>query len=44
MQVHTLYAILRNTVIVIACLGTFGAIMVAISMWLAQNSEEPGAH
>lgn len=41
---HTLYAILRNTAIVIVCLGAFAAIMVTIGMWLHQNSEEPDAH
>ncbi len=41
---HTLFAIARNTVIVIAALGTFGAIMVGISMWLAANSEESGSY
>ncbi len=41
---HTLFAIARNSVAVVALLGTLALTFVVVAKWLADNSEEPGAH
>ncbi len=41
---HTFFAIARNSLAVMALLGTLAGGFVLVAKWLADNSDEPGAH
>lgn len=41
---HTLFAIARNSAVVVALLGTLALTFVVVAKWLSDNAEEPGAH